>query len=470
MKTIEEIDAENEAERLGTSVTPKDSYGVEQEPGWFQPGSKSDAAVRGFVQGSTLGLGKYLQAPINAAISGDPKQSYWQNILSSVEQEKANNALAADKNTGSYLAGNIAGALPQGLMAARAAATSPTLLGQVAKAAGVGGTAGAISGASDANSVAEVPGNAGRGAMWGAVGQGAGPVLGKVIPPAITALTKVGPAAEKIMPVALTGSSQVTMPALGALFNATRANVMDDTRPDWATDPYSAAMFTAKAGAIGAAGGLVAKAGPHMAGNAGAALSNTIKNGATWFGNKVGPAVDNLVETGSTSGTTANSKFPVLEKWFANKAGTKPTPAEWTTTPDKPVVPEWDTTPGKPVAPEWDTTPPSPKPRPVEGTENAPAEVQRKAAMEQQTKPEGRAQTNGESTWIDDRVNNALDSAGKIVDKNVTQQFEALERWLKGEVTPTPTPTPTPPIEFKIMQDGSKINVKTGEIIRANQP
>lgn len=75
------------------------------EPGWFEPGSKSEALVRGLSQGATLGFGDEIQALIRSVGSD---RTYAQLR----DEERAANADAASKNTGSYMAGNIVGSLP----------------------------------------------------------------------------------------------------------------------------------------------------------------------------------------------------------------------------------------------------------------------------------------------------------------------------------------------------------------------
>lgn len=79
-----------------------------EAPGWFEPGSKSEALVRGFSQGATLGFGDELQALIRSIGS---EQTYQQLR----DEERAANAAAAQKNTGTYMLGNVAGSLPSAL-------------------------------------------------------------------------------------------------------------------------------------------------------------------------------------------------------------------------------------------------------------------------------------------------------------------------------------------------------------------
>lgn len=99
-----------------------------EEPGWFMPGSKSEAALRGFSQGATLGFGDEIQALIRS-VGSDRTYAQLRD-----EERAANNAAAA-QNTGSYMVGNIAGALPS---AAASVGAIPGKLG-LAKAGEVAG-------------------------------------------------------------------------------------------------------------------------------------------------------------------------------------------------------------------------------------------------------------------------------------------------------------------------------------------
>jgi hypothetical protein len=72
-----------------------------EEPGWFQPGSKSDAAVRGFANGATFGLAPRISALLNP---GDTKA----NLKAYLE----NNKVASNAHPGISLASNIVGGAP----------------------------------------------------------------------------------------------------------------------------------------------------------------------------------------------------------------------------------------------------------------------------------------------------------------------------------------------------------------------
>jgi hypothetical protein len=92
---------------LSTAAPDVPAPKAEQEaPGWFMPGSKSEAAVRGFSQGATLGFGDELQALVRKAANWDTPVAQLRD-----EQRAANDA-AAKANPGIYMASEVAGSLP----------------------------------------------------------------------------------------------------------------------------------------------------------------------------------------------------------------------------------------------------------------------------------------------------------------------------------------------------------------------
>lgn len=105
-----------------------------EDPEWFMPGSKSEAAVRGFSNAATLGLGKYIGGAVNGLTNGDDKKSTWQNIVDAVNAEKVSNTQAQDANPLSYGAGSVLASAPLGV-----AAAGRGLLGQVGIGAGTSG-------------------------------------------------------------------------------------------------------------------------------------------------------------------------------------------------------------------------------------------------------------------------------------------------------------------------------------------
>jgi len=142
-----------------------------EEPGWFMPGSKSEALVRGFSQGATLGFGDEIQALIRTI--GDDR-TYAQLR----DEERASNASAQQKNPGSYLGGNIVGAAPSLAAAAgtggviRSVAgipTAATKLGRLGQVAAGGAEVGAVNGLGTSNAD-----TAGGAAVDTAIGAGIG--------------------------------------------------------------------------------------------------------------------------------------------------------------------------------------------------------------------------------------------------------------------------------------------------------
>lgn len=141
-------------------AAPEAAPSTKTEPGWFEPGSKSEAALRGFSQGATLGFGDEISALVRRfspeALGGAPAGQTYEQLR---DAERAANANAASKNTGSYIAGNIAAALPSS-----AAAITKGSVGALS----------ALKGTKDAAS-ASIPRIAARsGALGGVSGLGAG--------------------------------------------------------------------------------------------------------------------------------------------------------------------------------------------------------------------------------------------------------------------------------------------------------
>ena len=97
----------------------------QSEPGWFEPGSKSEAAVRGFSQGATLGFGDEIQAGIRAGvdkITGSSDKPFTEQYAQYRDEERGANKAASEANSGSYLAGNVVGAAPSAIVATPASA------------------------------------------------------------------------------------------------------------------------------------------------------------------------------------------------------------------------------------------------------------------------------------------------------------------------------------------------------------
>lgn len=126
-----------------------------------------ESALRGFSNAATLGLGKYIQAPINELITPSGKD-YWSGVKSRIDDEVTRNAQASQDNPWTYGAGSVVGAAPMALGAA--SLTLPKAM--VAGAAGAGTTTYA-----DTQDL----GDAAKSAALGGVLPAAMPVLGKVV-------------------------------------------------------------------------------------------------------------------------------------------------------------------------------------------------------------------------------------------------------------------------------------------------
>jgi len=108
-----------------------------EEPGLFQPGSTSEAIVRGASQGATFGFGDEIQAAIRAGgakLTGDSRPVG--DIYSDYrDTERAANVTSSDTNPVAYTASNIVGSVPAILGTGGAGAT---VKGATAIGAGVG--------------------------------------------------------------------------------------------------------------------------------------------------------------------------------------------------------------------------------------------------------------------------------------------------------------------------------------------
>ena len=157
-----------------------------EEPGWFMPGSKSEAVVRGFSNAATLGFGDEIQAGIRSIFG----QGDYSTLR---DEQRAANKAAQEANPGSYLAGSAAAIAPTlaagapnlamtgGREAGRfAKATALDKLARVgesiARPAVQGGAYGGVAGLGNAEgTAAEQLSEAGQGALLGgAIGAGAG--------------------------------------------------------------------------------------------------------------------------------------------------------------------------------------------------------------------------------------------------------------------------------------------------------
>lgn len=162
-----------------STAAPVQAPPAPEEPGWFEPGSKSEAVVRGFSQAATMGFGDEIQAGVRSLLGqGDYSQLR--------DQERAANVAAAEANPGSSLAGTALAIAPT-LAAAPVKEGAGAIL-NVARSSASKGTGGTFPKIVDFLFTKEgfkegakaVGGSAGRIAASGAKGAGAGAAYGGV--------------------------------------------------------------------------------------------------------------------------------------------------------------------------------------------------------------------------------------------------------------------------------------------------
>lgn len=105
---------------------------VNSKPGWFEPGSQSEAAVRGASNAATLGLGKYIGGAVNGVMNGDPSKSTWQNVKDAVGNEVQANSNSQAANPLTYGGAGLVAGAPMG-----AAAVGKTALTNIATNAAI---------------------------------------------------------------------------------------------------------------------------------------------------------------------------------------------------------------------------------------------------------------------------------------------------------------------------------------------
>lgn len=182
----------------GAAVTAPSS--PKAEPGWFEPGSKSEAVVRGLSQGATLGFGDEIQALIRS-VTGPETYTQLRD-----EQRAANDA-SRNANPGTYTAANLAGSAPAFLAGPGALAGT----GTVARAAGgMGAVSGAAALGGSQGSASEQLADAALGATTGAVLGGAAQGISSVAGRAADALKGIGAKAPSLAETA------ASMPGAGA--------------------------------------------------------------------------------------------------------------------------------------------------------------------------------------------------------------------------------------------------------------
>ena len=146
-----------------------------EEPGWFEPGSKSEAFVQGVSSGSSLGLGPLVAPWLRKNVFGNEEP------LEDLRRQQADiRDRSWNRNPGITLAGELAGGL---ILPVGAAKTGATLTAKALRGASVGAGQGAVSGAANQaldpeSSGADIVRSGAVGAsLGGAIGGGA-PVLG----------------------------------------------------------------------------------------------------------------------------------------------------------------------------------------------------------------------------------------------------------------------------------------------------
>ena len=149
---------------------------------WYQtfaqPGSRSEAAIAGFSNAATLGLGKYISAAVRSS-NANPDDTFASNLGQSKQIEDR----AVQQNPGSYFAGSLLGGIAPG-----GYAVGKTVLGTAGRSALQGAIHGAAdSGVDEAGNVDS--GSAAEGAtvggtLGGVIGGGVhalSPLLGKTL-------------------------------------------------------------------------------------------------------------------------------------------------------------------------------------------------------------------------------------------------------------------------------------------------
>jgi len=357
-----------------------------EEPGWFQPGSRSESLTRGFSNAATFGMGDEASAAIRSLMGAGKYKELR-------DQERAANENAAETHPGYNLAGNIVGAIPQGLQAVRSGLLQgPTLLKQALGAGKAGLAMGAAQGVGATKDITDIPqvakDVAAHSVINGAINAGAVPLaavatkFGTPVANYLKTAASKTPATQTadqtakvltegkpstIQPVIQTAGSvladKFSLPVIGGLLGAGGVNIFGDStgkKPDWSTDPYSAAGETALAAGQGALAGAGLKYGSRMAKNiAGDVYESAVKPAVKGLQQ----GVDNLVTTGETAGP-----FSKLGQWM--KAGQSS---------PNPVVQQ--------AAAEIDQT----------VANSATPDATRQAAMTAQSSPVGRAATNSDS-------------------------------------------------------------------------
>jgi len=225
------------------------------EPGWFEPGSKSEAVTRGFSQAATFGFGDEIQAGIRSLLGNESYKTLR-------DQERGANVASSEANPGSYLAGNVVGSLPQAMNIAGVARNAgkvagSKVLGSAAGGAGAGGVYGVAQGAGQAKELKDVPLEA---VKQGAIGAATGGVQGGFVGRAGSVrpkmedrgfwMPKTGAEYAKRAADTTKSGAQSLINQLPQTLLGGYTGVNSAMKADWA-DPYSALADVGKDAALG---------------------------------------------------------------------------------------------------------------------------------------------------------------------------------------------------------------------------
>jgi len=296
------------------------------------PGSRTDATIRGAINSSTFGFGDEASAALRSLVPGS------EGYKALRDTERNRNTAAAEAHPGYDIAGNVIGAVPQGLQVARGAVQAGTkMIPQMLGAGKVAARQGVVTGlgqTEDITNPAQVVEDVGASTALsgvtnalgipvakgvGAVAKTVGGKINDMLPtgelatrtrlataPAGEALSSevIPPAPPKI------GSTvsdwlKSQAPTIGAVGNIAIDEFSGKNSADWSTDPYSAAAETAASAGQGALLGLGAQKAMKLPGiitplakQAGNAVLGGVESVGKWAGQKA----DELVTTGKTAG------------------------------------------------------------------------------------------------------------------------------------------------------------------------
>jgi hypothetical protein len=293
-----------------TKVEPKKSE--PNEPGWFEPGSKSEAALRGFGNSLSLGMAKYAGGALNGLLNGD-------GVTKGVQSEVAANQASNEAHPGFYGAGAAAGALPMGLAGAGRGLVANSALGAA--------TSGMTTGL-DTGDMGEALKSAAIGGALPMLGAGAAKVPGALhslvgsadaakssIGTSITGLAKNGPASGVVkggrLIDATTGEASTIRPAqLAQQVKTEGPSVLN--QPQWADIKSLLQTQHDNGGAMGVTRSVLGEAtkGGAVGGGLGAVVGMAPLGGALGAVSGAGKAVKKAL----TNSAVQKSLSPVAEK------------------------------------------------------------------------------------------------------------------------------------------------------------